>query len=135
MRLPRLAIACLAAALALPAAPVVAADCRVNFVVSNHNTVPVRVVIESRTRANRTFRSATTALAAPVRGAMPGGTGRSWALEPGETRRGVVTFPLLGCNVERQIRYVYWCDRSERVFNLNRGDFVRPTDLTFVPTC
>jgi hypothetical protein len=133
MRLPRLAA--LAAALALSAMPAVAADCRVNFVASNYNTVPVHVFIESRTRANRTFRAATTALAAPIRGTMPGGMGRSWRLEPGETVRGVITFPLVGCSVERQIRYIYHCDRSERVFNLNGGAFVRPTDLTFVPTC
>ena len=131
MRLPLLA-----AALALTKSPAIAADCRVNISIGNHTAVPIRVVVESRTRANPRFSSTRTEFGTPLRSlARPGGNGRVWQVEPGQTAQGVVTFPLLGCAVERQIRYVYFCDGRERIFTLNGGARTRPTDLIFVPTC
>ena len=128
-------LACLAA----PAAE--AADCRVNLVIDNPATNPeVFVTIESRTRANPRFVSTSIAFAQPLRSLARAG-GRSYILAPGETARGVLTFPIVGCNVARQVRYAYVCNftdgrgAQERVFNLNGGNFWRPTDLTFVPTC
>jgi hypothetical protein len=132
----------LAAALACLAAPAArATDCRVNIVIDNAATNPeVFVTIESRTRANPRFVSASIAFAQPLRSLLRA-SGRSYILAPGETARGVLTFPIVGCNVARQVRYTYWCNftdgrgAQERVFNLNGGNFWRPTDVTFAPTC
>ena len=128
-------LACLAA----PAAE--AAQCRVNIVIDNPPSNPeVFVTIESRTRPNPGFASVGIVFAQPLR-SLARASGRSYIIGPGQTVRGVLTFPILGCNTARQVRYAYVCNFTdgrgpqERVFNLNRGDFWRPTDVTFVPSC
>lgn len=110
MRLPLLA-----AALSLLAAPAIAADCMVNFVVNNTTPYRVMMTVETRTRANMNW--------------YAGGinNGRWYTIEPGARRVRPLTMPLLGCGVQRELRVTQEC----YILNGNRQQ--RMTTLVLTP--
>jgi hypothetical protein len=110
MRLPLLA-----AALSLLAAPAMAADCQVNFVVNNATPYSVRMLVETRTRAN------------PVWYANGLRDGRFFDVDPGARRVRPLTMPVLGCSVRRELRVQQEC------FTLNGTNRRLMTTLVLTP--
>lgn len=128
MRLPALATA-----LSLLAAPAVAADCTVNFTVTNSTPYHVSLVVETRTRANLNWHM----------GSISDGV-RMWELVPGRRLARTLTMPIVGCRVQRELRVRQSCRSidggrgqqiSERIVLPWGPGLQAPRDITFEVRC
>jgi len=135
-----LALSLLAPVLAAPAAQ--AADCRVNFTANNTTVYRVALQVESRTRANMTWHD----------GVVPpflifAAQDRNHYLRPGERVARTARFPILGCNVARELRVTQRCYltdpatgratslMTERILHPWGQGFHRPRDITINVHC
>ncbi|MEQ8480288.1 MAG: hypothetical protein RIC18_06500 [Hoeflea sp.] len=108
-----------------------AADCSKNYTFKNTQGAKVQFVIESRTRANPRWYNGNYE------------TAKGWAkhgrfgeLQAGETLKGIVTYPVIGCNTKRKIRIKLECWKNnnrefdgQRIIDVSRGEWHRPYHL------